>query len=318
MLHGASASGSGTGARGQPPARWTDARAARTESIRRLDADDERDGGNRQVAEVAGGQSTASFSVVSTMAAAADRAASVMRRMSRASNRVVIAEVQGARDLPTGSGHVGHEPIRTRDAGDDEHARIGRHHDRLATAGQRARRRDGARDAKNGRDAERAPDPFRGRVIPGGDERGIRGGRRRDPFAQPSNRQRPIREVVLRREQQIDVPRQLEVLKPIVEEMDGDTELAFGEDAGEVTVGANQDGNTRKGARQHQRLVASGIEIGVHRRAVRHDRDAIERAAPCVPSRQDRGPLAAVEEETRDIRHHRRLARCRRRAGCRR
>ena len=163
-----------------------------------------------------------------------------------------------------------------------------------------------------------APDPFRGRVVPGGDERGIRGGRRRDPFAQPSNRQRPIREVVLRREQQIDVPRQLEVLKPIVQEMDGDAELAFGEDAGEVAVGANQDGNTRKGARQHQRLVARGIEIGVHRRAVRHDRDAIERAAPCVPSRQNRGPLAAVERGDARYTPPSASCRCRPRAGCRR
>ena len=87
-------------------------------------------------------------------------------------------------------------------------------------------------------------------------ERRIGGGRRVEPLAQTSGRHRPILQVVFGDEQQIDVARQLEVLKPIVEQVDGGAEPALGEPAGQIAIGADQHRHAGQRARQHQRLVA--------------------------------------------------------------
>ena len=113
------------------------------ERVRRLDADD-------RAAPTAIGRSprshaasrTASFSVVSTIAAAAlARPRRCARRRARRSGgdrgTSCVAD-----DLPAGRRDVGEEALGPRDAGHDEHARARRHDDRLARARDHARRAD--------------------------------------------------------------------------------------------------------------------------------------------------------------------------------
>ena len=144
---------------------------------------------------------------------------------------MVIAERHHAGDFPAGGGDVGFESIGTRDAGHEEHARRGRHDDRIARAGHHAGRADRARDAEHGRQIERAADPLRRRGVAGVHERRVRGRRRRQPLAQASGRERMIAQIVLGHEQQVDVPRQLEILKAVVQNVDCGAEPTLGEAA---------------------------------------------------------------------------------------
>ena len=130
--------------------------------------------------------------------------------------------------------------------------------------GDIARRPDRARHAKHRRDAERAADALGGRVVARGDERGVGDRRRADPLAQPSGGQRLILQVVFGDEQQIDVARQLEMLKAIVQQVDGRAEPALREPARQIAIGADQHADAGQRAGEHQRLVAGLIEIGQH------------------------------------------------------
>ena len=121
-------------------------------------------------------------------------------------------------------------------------------------------------------------------------------------------RHRSIGKIVLRHEQQIDFTCQLEMLKPVVEQMDRGAEPALGERARQIAIGADEHGDAGKRAREHQRLVAGRVEIGDDARAVGDDRDAVARDAPRVAVREDGGPLAAVLQHARQIVDHRRLA----------
>jgi hypothetical protein len=70
-----------------------------------------------------------------------------------------------------------------------------------------------------------------------GHDQGIRraGGVQRLP--QAAERQQRFVQVRLRYHQQVDVARQLEMLKPIVKEMHRAAELALGQAAGQVPIG---------------------------------------------------------------------------------
>ena len=83
-------------------------------------------------------------------------------------------------------------------------------------------------------------------------------------LAQPAGRQRLILQIVLGDEQQIDVARQLEMLKPVVQQVDGRAKPAFGEPARQIAVGADQHADAGQRAGEHQRLVAGRVEIGQH------------------------------------------------------
>ena len=82
-------------------------------------------------------------------------------------------------------------------------------------------------------------------VVARGDQRRVGGGRRLEPFAQPAGGHRPILQILFGDEQQIDVARQLEMLKPIVEQVDGGAEAPLGEPAGEIAIGADQHARRR-------------------------------------------------------------------------
>ncbi len=55
---------------------------------------------------------------------------------------------------------------------------------------------------------------------------------------------------------------QREMLKPIVEKMDGATEMMFGDPAGEIPIGRGQHRDAIETPCEHQRFVAGSIEIG--------------------------------------------------------
>ena len=135
---------------------------------------------------------------------------------------------------PAGRRQIGKEALGPRDAGDGEHARsrVG-----STTESPAARPCDGsaerARHANAGRHAERAADALGGRRRRRPCTSARVGARRRgDRLAQPpAGSTRSVRSSSLDHEQ-IDVARQREVLKPVVEQVDRRAELLLGEPPG--------------------------------------------------------------------------------------
>ena len=176
-----------------------------------------------------------------------------------------------------------------------------------------------ARVTRNtGATPKRAADALGRGVVAGGDQRRVGGARRVERLAQPAGRQRPILQIVVGDQQQIDVARQLEMLKAVVEQVDGGAELVLGEAAGEIAIGADQHRHAGQRARQHQRLVAG---------ASRPARTRVPSETTVTPSRAIAAAVAAASG-SRGARRRRAAAarcarrpascRCRRRAGCRR
>ena len=91
------------------------------------------------------------------------------------------------------------------------------------------------------------------------------------------------------------------MLEAIVEDVDRRAELAFGERAGQIAIGADHHDDAGHGAREHQRLVAGRVEAGADARAVRDDRDAGRSDPAAVAAREDRGTLAARHEQAREV-----------------
>ena len=154
---------------------------------------------------------------------------------------MMIAERHDVGDLPAGGGGIRFETIRPGDSGDEIHPRSAGDDDRIARGRNHPRCGDRLGHAENGLDFERAGDPLRRSVVGSGDERGVGNGGRRQPFAQPARRQRLIGEIVFGDENQIDGPRELDVLKSIVENVDRRSQLAFGEASRQVAVRADED-----------------------------------------------------------------------------
>ena len=138
-------------------------------------------------------------------------------------------------------------------------------------AGDAARRADRARHAEHRRDAERAADALGRGVVAGGDQRRIGRRRRVERFAQAAGRQRPILQIVFGDEQQIDVARQLEMLKAVVEQVDGRAEAALGEAAGQIAIGADQHAR-RRAARAPASAARRRLRRGRRARACRRTR----------------------------------------------
>ena len=115
-------------------------------------------------------------------------------------------------------------------------------------------------------------------------------------------------QVVFAGHQQIDVARQRKMLKPIVEDVNGRAQTAFGQAAGQKAIGADGDDDAGDGARQHQRLVAGRIDAGQHARPVGHHGHAGRRDAPAVAAREDRRPFTARDEQPGEVFDDRRLA----------
>ena len=65
----------------------------------------------------------------------------------------------------------------------------------------------------------------------------------------------PVRNLTGCRHQHVEISRQGEVLKPVVEHVDGGTELTLREHAGQVPVFGHADHGAGDRAGQHQRLI---------------------------------------------------------------
>ena len=143
-----------------------------------------------------------------------------------------------------------------------------------------------------------------------GGEHGVGREQRVGRLAQPAARQRPGvgLEILTRDDHQIDVPIELQVLKPVVEDVHRRAEVMFGQTAGQVAIARRQDRNARQLPRQHQRLVAGAIEIGADAVGVAHDDHAVLSPPAPVAAAQDGRPLPHVQELARQARDGRRLA----------
>ena len=66
------------------------------------------------------------------------------------------------------------------------------------------------------------------------------------------------------------------MLKPVVENVDGGAQARFGERARCIAIGADHHGDalSDEGSRQHQRLIAGGVDAGEHMASIRDDPQA--------------------------------------------
>jgi len=118
--------------------------------------------------------------------------------------------------------------------------------------------------------------------------------RRVDRLAQPPAGQRArVRQILGGDENEIRVTMQIEVLKPVVQNVDGAAEMALGEASGEIPAARGKDSDTIETPRQHQRLVARAIQIRANAAGVADDDHSVCGVAPRVASAQDCGPFAA-------------------------
>ena len=65
------------------------------------------------------------------------------------------------------------------------------------------------------------------------------------------------------------------MLKPVVQEVDGAAEPAFGQAAGEIAIGRHQDRHAGECPRQHLRFVARLLGRHLRAVAVAHNDDAV-------------------------------------------
>ncbi len=165
-----------------------------------------------------------------------------------------------------------------------------------------------ARDAKHGGQAERTSDARGGFGVARRDERGIGVHGDRQRLAQAAGRHRAIGEVLFSRDQQIHVARQRKMLKAVVQQVDGDAELLFGQTSREIPVGADEHRNGGQRASQHQRFVACRLNVREDGPPVRHDGDTVVRRRPAVAARQHRRTFTLLDEEPGNRRDDRRLA----------
>ena len=99
-----------------------------------------------------------------------------------------------------------------------------------------------------------------------------------------------------------------QVLEAVVEQVDGGAEAALGQGAGPEAIRTDEHAGAGHAARQHQRLVAGPRQIGQRPHAVADDGDAVGGIGPAVAAREDRRPLAGLDQQARQASHDRRLA----------
>src|SRR5262249_27176037 len=68
-----------------------------------------------------------------------------------------------------------------------------------------------------------------------------------------------------------------------------------------ITVRADKHERTRQLAREHQRLVSGEIDADANAGLVGNDGDAVHDGAARIATREDRGPLALVEQQLREV-----------------
>ena len=141
------------------------------------------------------------------------------------------------------------------------------------------------------------------------DQDGIGERRRIESLAHPPGGEKPhVLEIPSIEHQQIQVPLQHDMLKPIVKQVHRAPEARFGQPPGEVTVRRHQHACSCKRPSEHQRLITCTREVGTDTFGVSHDHDAICWGLPIVAPAEDRGPLTDRQQQLRDMGDHRRLA----------
>ena len=83
--------------------------------------------------------------------------------------------------------------------------------------------------------------------------------------------------------------------------MDSRAEVPFGEPAGEIAIGSDQYGDTRKRPRQHQRLVPCFVEAGDDPSAIGHHGHTVFRGAASVAPGKHGRLFAFLQEQPRDV-----------------
>ncbi len=126
---------------------------------------------------------------------------------------------------------------------------------------------------------------------------------------QPSARQRlRPRHIVSADEHDLHVTIELQMLKPVVEHVDGRAEVLLGKRSGEISIFAYEHARAWQLSREHQRLVAGAWQIGANAVRIADDDDAVVRILPRVAAAQDRRTLPHLEQQARDAGGDRRLA----------
>jgi hypothetical protein len=106
----------------------------------------------------------------------------------------------------------------------------------------------------------------------------------------------------------VEIARQLHMLKPVVEDMHGDPERAFGDDARQMAIFADTDDRLRQLTGEHQRLITGAIDIGEHRVTVGHDHDTINDPATLITPAEYRRAFTTRDQPLDEAGDERRLA----------
>ena len=201
------------------------------------------------------------------------------------------------------------KPLGPGDTRDGDHRTRLRHRERTC-GDDPAERTERAADREDARavGAERPRHPCNAALLAGSHEQTISHRRRLERFTQPARGQESLRQIVLADGQQIDVAFELDMLKPVVEQVERRPETILGHATGPLAVAPDQHRHAGQRARQHQRFVAGVVEIREDTRAIGDDRDLVARHAPGVAATEDGGAFAAIEKQARDVGHERRLS----------
>ena len=136
----------------------------------------------------------------------------------------------------------------------------------------------------------------------------IRGCRCIERFAKPAERQCASVFGIIRRNQQIDVAHQVEMLKAIIEHMDRAAEPCFGQSPCHVSARRHEHRSARHFAGQHLRLIAGVVHIHMQARAIAHDDHAFVHDFSRVSAAENRRALSHIDQHAREFTSERRLA----------
>ena len=141
-------------------------------------------------------------------------------------------------------------------------------------------------------------------------EHRVRGGGRLDRARadRPNGSVRRSSKIRGRRHQQVHVPRELQMLEPVVEQVHRAAEPRLGQAPGQIARRRDQHGGARERLREHERLVAGVGQVRSDCRAVAHHDHAVGGLLSRVPAAQNGRPLPHLEQQARQRRHDRRLA----------
>ena len=167
----------------------------------------------------------------------------------------------------------------------------------------------GARRTSNATPSPSRSAPVRASARRSGPQQGVRIPGRIQRLAQTAAGQHGRTVYLLvAREQQVDIARELQVLKPIVEHVDIAPEPPLRQPAAEVAIRRDDDDDAGQVAGEHQGLVAGGGELGAHASAIAHDQGAVGHVLPAVASREHRGTTSRSVQHAREQLDDRRLA----------